>query len=210
MNRPVRSDSTGVLRNHAMHVPMSHRSAYVFLRFTCVAVVCAVVAASLLSCSQPGGPSNGSIAPGDTVGGFTLLTPGFLPDLVSPPYALNEIGWISTTDPNGNRVDVHGPIIHQGAVHTTNDWTFRKDTGLGATTDTDTGTPLFRVTMTFTPAAQVDGKNNKYEYSVQNLTSDLTAKLFRVANPNNLPRTMSGPSGWSVRVGVQSFVWDGS
>ena len=193
-----------------MCVPASRRSANMFLRLTYVVVIAVMVAASLLSCAQPGGPSNGSIAPGNTVGGFTILTPGFLPDLVSPPYALNEIGWISATDPNGNRVDVHGPIIHQGAAITTNNWTYRRNTGLGDTTDTDTGTPLFRVTMTFTAAARVDGTNNRYEYSIQNLTSDLTANLFRVANPNNLPRTMSGPSGWSVRVGAQNFIWDES
>jgi hypothetical protein len=62
--------------------------------------------------------------------------------------------------------------------------------------------------MTFTPAAQVDGTNNRYEYSVENLTGDLTANLFRVSNPGNLPRSMSGPSGWSVRAGVQNFLWE--
>ena len=180
------------------------------LRLACVAVIGVVVAAGFLSCSQPGGYSHGSIAPGDTVGGFTILTPGLLPDLVSPPYALNSIGWISTTDPSGYRVDVHGPIIHQGAAHTTNNWTYRKNTGLGDTTDTATGTPLFRVTMTFTPAAQVDGTNNRYEYSVENLTGDLTANLFRVSNPGNLSRSMSGPSGWSVRTGAQNFIWESS
>jgi hypothetical protein len=206
MNKLIKSGSAGILRNLAMCVPVSRSTAKVFPRLTYVAVVVVVAAASLLSCSLPEGPS--SIAPGSTVGGFTVLTPGFLPDLVSPPYALNEIGWISTTDPNGNRVDVHGPIIHQGATQTTNNWTYRKNTGLGETTDTDTGTTLFRVTMTFTPAAQVDGTNNRYEYSVKNLTSDLTSNLFRVANPDNLPRTMSGPSGWSVRAGAQSFIWE--
>ncbi len=206
MNKLIKSRSSGVLRNLAKRVSVSRSAAKVFPRLTYVAFVVVVAAASLLSCTLPEGSS--AITPGSTVGGFTVLTPGFLPDLVSPPYALNAIGWICTTDPNGNRVDVHGPIIHEGATQTTNNWTYRRNTGLGETTDTDTGTPLFRVIMTFTPAAQVDGTNNRYEYSVQNLTSDLTANLFRVANPDNLPRTMSGPSGWSVRSGAQNFIWE--
>ena len=85
-----------------------------------------------------------------------------------------------------------------------NDWTYRDDIG-------DVGIPLFQVTMTFTPAADLGGTDNKYEYSVENLTDDLTARLFRVANPDNLTRTMSGPVGWNERIGSQNFVWeDGS
>jgi hypothetical protein len=83
-----------------------------------------------------------------------------------------------------------------------NDWTYRSDDP--AATDV-----VFRVTMTFTPAADLPGTDNKYEYSVENLTDDLTATLFRVANPDDLPRTMSGPAGWSERVGAQNFVWEG-
>ena len=60
----------------------------------------------------------------------------------------------------------------------------------------------------FTPAADLGGTDNKYEYSVENLTSDLTAEIFRVANPDDLSRTMSGPAGWSWRVGAQHFVWE--
>jgi hypothetical protein len=67
-----------------------------------------------------------------------------------------------------------------------------------------------RVTMTFTPAAAVDGTNNRYEYTVQNLTSNLTARLFRVANPGMLPRTLISPAGgWAERVDVQNFIWEG-
>jgi hypothetical protein len=208
MNKQIKPSSARVLRNLPMRVPVCRRSANAFLRLTYVVAIGIAFAATLLSCSQPGGHSNGSIAPGETVGEFTLLTPGFLTDLVSPPYALNAIGWICTTDLNGSRVDVHGPIIHQGATQTINDWTYRKNTGLGQTMDTDTGTPLFRVIMTFTPAARVDGTNNRYEYSLQNLTSDLTGNLFRVSNPDNLFGTLSGPSGWSVREGTQNFIWE--
>jgi len=173
-------------------------------QFALIAAFAAVTAAIVFSCIPP---EDASIVPGETLDGFTILTPSLLPDLVSPPYALNEIGWIGTTDQSGSRVDVHGPIIHQGATQTMNDWTYRKNTGLGETTDIDTGTTLFRVTMTFTPAAQVDGINNRYTYTVQNLTNELTANLFRISNPNNVSRTMSGPPGWSTRA-VQNFIWE--
>ena len=82
-----------------------------------------------------------------------------------------------------------------------NDWTYRSDNP-GATD------VVFRVTMTFTPAADLPGTDNKYEYTVENLTDDLTATLFRVANPDDLSRIMTGPVGWSERLGVQNFLWE--
>ncbi|HEW78492.1 MAG TPA: hypothetical protein ENH34_00785 [Phycisphaerales bacterium] len=97
---------------------------------------------------------------------------------------------------------VAGPSF--ASFTTVNDWTYRSDVG-------DVGIPLFQVTMTFTSAAELGGTDNMYEYSVENLTGDLTATLFRVANPDNLPRTMSGPVGWNERIGAQNFLWeDGS
>jgi hypothetical protein len=89
------------------------------------------------------------------------------------------------------------------SYETINDWTFRSDLG-------DVGVPLFQVTMLFTPAAELGGINNRYQYSVENLTSDLTATTFRVANPDDLTRTMSSPLGWYPRPDdVQNFVWNG-
>jgi hypothetical protein len=85
---------------------------------------------------------------------------------------------------------------------TVNDWTYRSDSG-------DAGTPLFQVTMTFTSAAELGGSENRYQYSVENLTNDLTAVLFRVSNPDNLSRTMNGPAGWNERLGAQNFIWEG-
>ncbi len=40
---------------------------------------------------------NGSIAPGTTLSGFEILTPGLLPELTSPPFASNATGWIQTS-----------------------------------------------------------------------------------------------------------------
>ncbi len=84
---------------------------------------------------------------------------------------------------------------------TVNDWTYRNDAP-------DDGTSLFRVTMTFTSAAELGGSDNRYEYSVENLTNDLTATLFRVHNPDDLSRTMTGPVSWTERVAAQNFLWD--
>ena len=81
-----------------------------------------------------------------------------------------------------------------------NDFTYRDDNP----TATDV---VFRVTMTFTPAADIPAPDNKYEYTIENLTTDLTATLFRVANPDNLSKTMSGPSGWVERV-VPNCLWE--
>ena len=86
-------------------------------------------------------------------------------------------------------------------VVTVNNWSYIK--GIG-----DTGTTLFEVTETFTSAAELGGTENLYEYSVRNLTSDLTATLFRVSNPDNLSRTMTGPTNWNERVGAPNFLWE--
>ena len=73
----------------------------------------------------------------------------------------------------------------------------------------DDGSADFRVTETFTTAAELGGADNRYEYSVENLTTDLSARLFRVANPDNIPRTsINGPSSWAERVGAQNFIWE--
>ena len=85
---------------------------------------------------------------------------------------------------------------------TVNDWTYRDDV-------VDVDIPVFQVMMTFTSASGPGGTENKYEYSVENLTNDLTAVIFRVANPDDVSRAMSGPAGWGERVGAQYFVRDG-
>lgn len=84
-------------------------------------------------------------------------------------------------------------------VVSVNDWTYIDNV--------DTGTTLFRVTETFTSAAELGGTENLYEYEVENL-SDYTASLFRVANPTGLSRTMNGPTDWDERSGAPNFVWE--
>ena len=85
---------------------------------------------------------------------------------------------------------------------TYNDWSCVDGTG-------DVGVPLFRVTETYTSAAENDGVNHRYEYKVDNLTTDLTALLLRIGNPDNIDRTgISSPSDWSERVGAQNFLWE--
>ncbi len=75
----------------------------------------------------------------------------------------------------------------------------------------DDGSADFLVSETFTSAAESGGTDNLYEYSVTNLTSDLSASLFRMSNPDNDPRSsMSGPSSWGERVGAQNFIWETS
>jgi len=76
--------------------------------------------------------------------------------------------------------------------------------------DVDTGVVQFRVTERFTSAAELGGDVNRYEYSVENLTVDLVARLFRISNPGGLTRTMSSPAGWGERVGVPNFLWETS
>lgn len=73
----------------------------------------------------------------------------------------------------------------------------------------DAGSTLFQVTETFTSAAELGGTQNRYEYTVENLTADLTASLFRVANPDNVTDyVMTGPTGWDQRLGIQNFLWE--
>ena len=84
-------------------------------------------------------------------------------------------------------------------VTSVNDWSY-----IGSV---DTGTTLFRVTETFTTAAELGGSDNLYEYTIDNL-SNYTASLFRVANPDNLSRTMVGPTSWAERVGAPNFLWE--
>ena len=74
----------------------------------------------------------------------------------------------------------------------------------------DTGTTLFQVTETFTTAAELGGTQSLYEYTFENMSDDLIASLFRVTNPDDLSRNMSGPSDWSERSGAQNFVWETS
>jgi len=81
-----------------------------------------------------------------------------------------------------------------------NDWSYIKGVG-------DTSTTLFRVTETFTTAAELGGTDNLYQYTIENLSTDLTASLFRISNPGNLSRTMTGPTSWTERV-VQNFLWE--
>lgn len=92
----------------------------------------------------------------------------------------------------------HG--AHAASVTTVNRWTIRDGV--------DTGTTLFEVTEVFTPAADLGGSDNRYEYTVRNATSDLAANGFRVANPDNLPKVLLSPPGWTART-AQNFFWDG-
>ena len=89
----------------------------------------------------------------------------------------------------------------RAVIVTVNQWSYID--GIG-----DTGTTLFEVTETFTSAAELGGTENLYEYSVRNLTSDLSARLFRVDNPDNLSRTMTGPTNWNERLGAPNFIWE--
>lgn len=82
-----------------------------------------------------------------------------------------------------------------------NDWSY-----IGGV---DTGSTLFRVTETFTSAAELGGSDNLYEYSIANLSTDYTASLFRVANPDYLSRLMNGPTSWTDR-GATNFLWETS
>lgn len=75
----------------------------------------------------------------------------------------------------------------------------------------DDGSIDFLVTETFTSASDLGGADNRYEYSVTNLTSDLSATLFRMSNSAADPRTsMSGTDSWGERVGATNFIWETS
>jgi outer membrane autotransporter protein len=94
------------------------------------------------------------------------------------------------------------------ATTTVNDLVFQ--IARPGTTSVNTGAAQFRVAETFTPAAELGGSDNRYEWTVTNLTADKTANFFSIANPDNLARTYGSPAGWSPRIGAQSFVWDGA
>lgn len=77
----------------------------------------------------------------------------------------------------------------------------------------DTGLTLFRVTETFTSAAERGTTTNLYEWTVENLTdtasapyADLDAALFRVAYSSSLG-TGSAPADWTQR-SVASVLWE--
>lgn len=73
----------------------------------------------------------------------------------------------------------------------------------------DDGSADFRVTEVFTSAAELGGTNNRYIYSIENLTSNLSANLFRMSNPDPAPRTsMIGPSSWTERSSSTNFIWE--
>lgn len=79
----------------------------------------------------------------------------------------------------------------------------------------DDGSADFRVTEVFTSAAELGGADNRYQYSFENLTSNLSANLFRMSNPTSpssptgAPRTsMTGPSSWTERSGAINFLWE--
>jgi len=94
----------------------------------------------------------------------------------------------------------------QASVVSTYDWNYIKDSGPQATT-------LFRVTETFESAAELHAAFNRYSFSVQNLTQNLYAVTFRVANPTSLARTMFSPAGWVERTTIpqtQNFIWETS
>jgi uncharacterized repeat protein (TIGR02543 family) len=126
---------------------------------------------------------------------------------------LTFAGWNTASDGSGTTY-LHGQTFTIGSSNVTlyakwqtsfttvNDWRVRSDTS-------DTSVVLFTVTMTFTPAALVDGTNNRYEYSIWNRTGDLTAQLFRVSNYDVLSRTQSGPSSsWTFR-DAPNIIWEG-
>lgn len=66
------------------------------------------------------------------------------------------------------------------AIISVNDWS------LVDSFDNDVGSPLFRVTETFTPASENGGTNNRYAYEIENLTTDLRATLLRFGQVSNL------------------------
>lgn len=74
----------------------------------------------------------------------------------------------------------------------------------------DDGSSDFRVTEIFTTAAELGGTDNRYQYSFENLTLNLSANLFRIGNPTSAGRTsMTGPSSWAER-GSVNFIWETS
>ena len=94
------------------------------------------------------------------------------------------------------------PLSANAVVITVSDFSTLSD-------GSDAGSTLFRVTETFTSAAELGGTENRYQYTVENLTVDLTASLFRVANPDNITDyVMTGPAGWDQRMGIQNFLWE--
>jgi hypothetical protein len=79
---------------------------------------------------------------------------------------------------------------------------------------TDTGVTLFRITETFTSAAELGGSMNLYEWTIQNLTddadspySDLSAALFRLRYSRTLGST-TAPADWTLRAGIDPLLWE--
>jgi len=79
---------------------------------------------------------------------------------------------------------------------------------------TDTGVTLFRITETFTSAAELGGSMNLYEWTIQNLTdaaaspySDLSATQFRLAYSRTLGST-TAPADWTLRAGIDPLLWE--
>jgi hypothetical protein len=63
------------------------------------------------------------------------------------------------------------------------------------------------VTETFYTAAEINESKNLFEYSVENVTTDATISLFRVANPDDLVHDMRAPTGWVER-SCPHFLWE--
>ena len=104
------------------------------------------------------------------------------------------------------------PIVANAVVITTTDFSTY---GLpGDITEYTSSSPQFRVTETFTSAAERGMATNLYEYTVDNLSADLSAALFRVANPFSVTcytatGTMNSPTDWAPRTPcVPNFLWE--
>ena len=82
----------------------------------------------------------------------------------------------------------------------------------GSSTESTSATPMFRVTETYTSAAERGLTTGLYEYSLENLSTDLTVEVFSIESPYTDIysdfASMSSPSGWTPRVGTIAFVWD--
>lgn len=94
--------------------------------------------------------------------------------------------------------------LHAAAtIISVNDWSQLDDF------DNDVGTPLFRVTEVFTPAAENGGIYNRYEYQIENLTTEWTASLLSVGSVTSIGgRTyLPAPAGWNGR-SVRTNLWE--
>ena len=106
------------------------------------------------------------------------------------------------------------PRPASGATITVHDLTFTRVCTTTCGPITDSGITLFRITETFTSAAELGGSMNLYEWTIDNLTdgapspySDLSAALFRLTYSRTLGST-TAPADWTLRTGIDPLLWE--